>query len=275
MSQLGSLIARGNTSDVYAWGERAVIKLLRPEFPKAWAEKEARTTAIVHDAGLPAPAVGDVVVVDGRPGVVFERIEGPVMWDRMVAEPADVGRLCRMLARLQADVTATAAPSGLPSLHARLRHNIETAAHLTPVERATAVDDLDGLPAGSALCHYDVHPANVLMAAGGPVIIDWFDAAAGDPHADVVRSSILMRHHGGSGHLGTAEAALVASLHEGYLRCVIGGGGLDPSALLRWEPVSMAGRLGEPLPATELASTYAAWQEGAAASPLRAALAEA
>lgn len=273
MTQLGRLLARGNTSDVFAWGRTAVVKVLREGIPKSWADKEARTTALVSEAGLPAPAVGDVVVVAGRPGIVFERIDGPVMLDQMVAAPGDAGRLCRLLAQLQADVLATTAPLGLPAVRTRLRHNVESAAHLTDVERAAALGDLDALPDGSALCHYDIHPANVLMGAAGPVIIDWFDAAAGDRHADVVRSSILMRHHGAAGHLGAAGAALVASLHDRYVGCVVAERDLDRASLLRWEPASLAGRLGEPLPAGELADTYAMWQAGAVSSPLRAALA--
>ncbi len=275
MTQLGALIARGNTSDVYAWGNGAVVKLLRPGIPKAWADKEARNTALVHDAGLPAPGVGDVVVVDGRPGIVFERIDGPVMWDQMRAEPATAPSLCRQLARLQADIMSTAAPGGLKPLRARLRNNIEAAVHLSERERAFALNELDALPDGSALCHYDIHPANVLMGANGPVVVDWFDAAAGDPLADVVRTSILIRHHGAGGHLGDAEAMLVAGLHGRYVACALGDDNVDRSALLRWEPASLAGRLGEPLSAAELADTYAAWQAGIEASPLRAALTEA
>lgn len=275
MTQLGELIARGNTSDVYAWGRSAVVKLLRPGIPKAWAHQEARTTALVHDAGLPAPAVGDVVVVDGRPGVVFQRVDGPAMWDQMLAEPAEAGSLCRLLAQIQAAITAMPAPAGLAPLRSRLRRNIEAAPYLSVTERARALTELDGLADGQALCHYDVHPANVLMGAAGPIVVDWFDAAAGDPAADVVRSSILLRHHGAEGHLGAAEASLVAALHDSYLGCVVEERGLDPEALLRWEPVSLAGRLGEPLPEVELAQTYAAWQAASTASRLRAALAEA
>ncbi len=149
MTHIGRLIARGNTTDVYAWGEHAVVKILREGIPKAWAEREATTTALVNDAGLPAPGVGDVVVVGGRPGVVFERVDGPVMWDLMLADPDDAPRLCRLLAQLQAEVNATAAPSGLPTLRTRLQHNIEAAVHLEETERAAAFADLAGLTDGA------------------------------------------------------------------------------------------------------------------------------
>lgn len=39
----------------------------------------------------------------------------------------------------------------------------------------------------------DFHPDNVLLAARGPVIIDWPDATRGQPLADVARTSLLLR----------------------------------------------------------------------------------
>jgi len=52
----GVLVARGNTSDVYAWGPQSIVKLLRPQIPPRWAEREAGTTELVRAAGLPAIA---------------------------------------------------------------------------------------------------------------------------------------------------------------------------------------------------------------------------
>lgn len=38
---------------------------------------------------------------------------------------------------------------------------------------------------GAALLHRDLHPANVILSPAGPVVIDWTNAAAGDPAVDV------------------------------------------------------------------------------------------
>ncbi|MBN1310019.1 MAG: phosphotransferase, partial [Anaerolineae bacterium] len=42
------------------------------------------------------------------------------------------------------------------------------------------------------LCHGDFHPGNILMAEKGIVIIDWIDAACGNPLGDIARTSLLM-----------------------------------------------------------------------------------
>ena len=37
-----------------------------------------------------------------------------------------------------------------------------------------------------------MHPANVVLTAEGPVVIDWIDATLGNALADVARSAIIM-----------------------------------------------------------------------------------
>jgi aminoglycoside phosphotransferase (APT) family kinase protein len=54
---------------------------------------------------------------------------------------------------------------------------------------------LTKLPEGDHLCQGDFHPRNVLGEASGPVVIDWPDACAGDPAADVGRSYLLLKLH--------------------------------------------------------------------------------
>jgi aminoglycoside phosphotransferase (APT) family kinase protein len=40
--------------------------------------------------------------------------------------------------------------------------------------------------------HLDLHPANVILGAGGPVVIDWRNAASGDPAVDVALTSVII-----------------------------------------------------------------------------------
>jgi thiamine kinase-like enzyme len=45
---------------------------------------------------------------------------------------------------------------------------------------------------GDRLLHLDFHPENVILAPGGPVVIDWDNAAVGDPRADLAMTWIIM-----------------------------------------------------------------------------------
>lgn len=264
---LESLVARGNTSDVYAWGTDAVIKVLRPGIPDAWASREAETTRLVHDAGLPAPAVLDLTTVNGRPGIVLEQIRGASMWDQMLARPDDIPRLAGTLAELQSQINNTPVPAGLPRLVDRLGDNISKAPLLSASEREHALSELNSLPPAHALCHFDVHPNNVLMSDREPMVIDWFDAAAGSPAADIVRASVLMRRDAADAHLPCSDPSLVAFLHDQYLAAVARVRDIDPKLLLSWESPVLAGRLAEPIVKKVRRTICETWQARHASLP--------
>lgn len=50
-----------------------MLKLFRAWCPADWVEYEAQVARTVHRTGLVVPAVGDVVEVEGRWGIVYER----------------------------------------------------------------------------------------------------------------------------------------------------------------------------------------------------------
>src|SRR5262245_34511626 len=45
---------------------------------------------------------------------------------------------------------------------------------------------------GDRLVHLDLHPLNVVMTVRGPVVIDWTNAAGGDPLLDVALTYVLL-----------------------------------------------------------------------------------
>ena len=113
---LGPLIGNGRTAEVFAWGDGQVLKLYRAGMPAQWVADEARVGRIVVDAGLAAPAIGDIVEVDGRLGVVYERLDGPSMLEYMAGHPAEIPALGRQFAELHAQMHDCNRPE-LPSEH--------------------------------------------------------------------------------------------------------------------------------------------------------------
>src|SRR4051794_21995898 len=84
-SRLGTPLATGGSSDIFAWGERQVIKRFRRGTPVTAAAREAACTRAARAAGAPAPETFGVIELDGDNGVVFERIEGPSMLEPLLA----------------------------------------------------------------------------------------------------------------------------------------------------------------------------------------------
>jgi len=189
----GALIGQGRTAEIFAWGDEEALKLFRPEFSSpAGSAYEAKMARAIFAAGAPCPKVGEVVEVEGRAGIVYERIEGPSLEKQVRAKPWLLARAARTLADTQADMHAHSLPT-LPSLRETLQQRIQHATPLTPALRAAALRALERLPDGSALCHGDFHHGNVLLSSRGPLVIDWENATSGHPLADVARTLLLLR----------------------------------------------------------------------------------
>ena len=191
--RMGERISSGGTSDVHAWGDGLVIKLFKPGWEHL-APVEAERASAVHAAGVPCPAVHDLVTVDDRSGLVFDRVEGPsaIGWPDAAA----------ITARVHAGIHDLEAPAALPRL-------------------VDALGDigLDGLPNGDRIFHGDLHPLNVLADGDGWSVIDWSGAHVGAAAADVA-SSVLTIGYRGLHDGPKAEGLHQLRIHaaESYLR---------------------------------------------------------
>jgi uncharacterized protein (TIGR02172 family) len=212
----GPRIAQGRTAEVFQWGDAQVLKLYRAGYPDAWVAHEAKVGRLMHEAGLDTPAVGDVLEIDGRRGIVFERLDGPSMLDVLVQQPQRLPELAAEFARLHAAMHATQCPE-LPSLREWTKQTIGQTARLTDEVKARACRAVDALPDGGAVCHSDFHPANIVMTARGPIVIDWIGATRGHPTADVAHTVLLFRHFGLPPGLSSAERERLLALRRHFL----------------------------------------------------------
>jgi thiamine kinase len=246
------ILAAGREADVFAHGDGTVLKLWRdPEL--AWrAETEASALRTLAAAHYPAPQPVEVVRVDGRVGLVLERVDGTSLLHRLGSRPLDVFTAGRVMGEVHAAMHACAAPPELPALHDVLRERIAAAEALTDELRGRALRVLDGLPAGDRLCHGDLHLDNILGTWSAPVVIDWGDASRGDPVADVARTSVIHRVATAPPGSPAVVRALTAVgrtiLRTRYLAAYQRRRPYDHELLARWEIVRAAARLWEPVP---------------------------
>ncbi len=259
---LGELIANGRTSEVYRYGLDGAAKVLKASTPPTWASVEASITDSVRRLGVPAAEVRDVVEIDGRAAVIFERIDGPSMWQRMLDTPADIEPLVLDLVAVQNAIHAAGVPDALPGLVDRLRAKLTRAPQLSADEIVRAHTLLDQLPIGSALLHGDLHPGNVLLGNGGMVVIDWFDAAVGHPLGDVARTMLLLQGSGATDlrHLPGTSIALAERVHDAYVRTKADGVA-DDAMLESWIRLRAAGRLAEQTDA-DVSGLLSMWRAG-------------
>jgi len=156
--ELGPLIARGRDADVFALGADRVVRRTSGGGDLA---AEGRLMEHVRAAGYPVPRVWRVSPDE----MVMDRVEGPTMVDVLVRRPWTAGRLGRTLGQLHRALHAIAAPGWLR-----------------------------GHPAadGDRVLHLDLHPLNVMVSPGGPVVIDWSNARRGPAPADAADVWIVL-----------------------------------------------------------------------------------
>ncbi len=114
-----------------------------------------------HAHGVPVPVVHSV----HDSAMVLDRLTGPTLLEAMLA----------------GEVTAAAGGALLAELHRRV--------HAVPLAGLVATEHPG---AGDVLTHGDLHPANVMLTAAGPMVIDWAGARVGPAAVDVALTALLL-----------------------------------------------------------------------------------
>ena len=183
-------ISVGRTADVYALDDERVLKLLKPGFASTLIDTEADMTRVAHAAGVSTPRVLDVVEVDGRSGIVFDRIEGDLLLDDIVLDAMRFREWAKVFAGAHVDVLSKSSHD-LPDIRDELDRKIRSA-DLPREKEQAALSVLGAAPEGDAVLHGDFHPGNIIFTTGDPVTIDWLDAAKGHGGADIARTLWLL-----------------------------------------------------------------------------------
>jgi hypothetical protein len=237
-------IAHGRTADIYPWQAGKVIKLFRLGWTLEGAELEARMARSARSAGLRVPIVGKMVKIHGRFGLIYDYHDAPSLLHTLGTRPWTVIGAALLFAEIQASIHACVV-SELPSQRERLAARIVAAEPLSAARKWSLLRALDRLPDGERLCHGDFHPDNVLMEDQGPVLVDWADAARGNPWADVARTSLLLEVCApppGTPHPWLIELGR-RGFHWLYLRRYTQLRPEDRWQLAAWRPVVAAARL--------------------------------
>lgn len=180
MPEVGPLIASGRDADIFAYGGALVLR--RSTNGRSLAA-EARVMEHVAGLGYPVPRVHEVRA--GGTEIVMDRVDGPSMLDAITRRPWTLWRHGATLAELHRRLHELAAPAWLAAFPAA---------------------------PGGVIGHLDLHPMNILLSPRGPVVIDWSNAAATRPAADVALTWILMA--AGQVQGGAARALLVRAARQ-------------------------------------------------------------
>lgn len=243
---LGNPIAVGGTAEIYDWEPGWILKLYFDRYDSGIADYERRIVSAICATGLPVPAVGEIVSVAGRVGLLYQKISSEPMGEDLAKHPWRIISYARKLAELHAEMHANPVQADLPPLRRRLEQKIRDAKPLPENLCAAALRALETMPDGDHLCHGDFHLGNILLSQPEPIIIDWIDASIGSPLADVARTSILAQGMVmAEPQFSSYQRLGLRAMHAVYLHHYfqLRPGGQDEYR--RWLPIIAAGRLNE------------------------------
>lgn len=242
----------GREAEIFAYGDGRALRLLRDPDGRDRLEQEAAAMTAAHRAGVAVPAVHELIVVDGRPGLVMDLVDGTDLMTGLARRPWRAPSSVRALGRLQAQLHHVVAPPELPPLRGMVSDQLDAAPELSASQRGFARGLLDELPDGDRICHGDFHPGNVIFASfasSGPVLIDWANATRGDAAADLARTVLLLRVGAIPGDLSPLARAADRLgrdfFRRRWVRSYQHGRPIDLNQVRRWETVCAAARLAE------------------------------
>ncbi|MBD3373286.1 MAG: phosphotransferase [Candidatus Coatesbacteria bacterium] len=259
MSAFGMPGAFGRTAELYPLADGRAVKLYRRGMDGG-LERELAAARRAAALGLPVPAVHGVIELEGRRGLVFDLIDGEDYQHLLESGRVKIEETARLCGSLHHQVHRNSGAE-LPSIKERLDARLGRFDDRLPSSTLReARERLDELPDGDRLLHGDFHPGNLLRAdeaAGGGVwIIDWIDAARGEPAADLARSFVLYNFHARRPDEPAFERGEMTALARRFTRlhleayAEVAGEDLDGlfSKLAFWLLPVAAARLAEDIP---------------------------
>jgi aminoglycoside phosphotransferase (APT) family kinase protein len=248
---VGQLIAAGRTAEVYALGADRVIKLFYAWCPPDWVQQEIEIANLISSIPIPTPKILESVEIEGRPGIIYERVNGPSLLKLATTKPWRLIHFARLLAELHTEIHQHEVPE-LPAQRAALHRVIQQLESLPPDLKSKVLKLLAGLPDGKTLCHFDFHPDQVLLTTNGPVIIDWMTAQQGHPHSDVARTCVILKF--GQGPPSSWVRHMIINIwRKTFYRTYINRylelhPGVSSENIVNWMIPVAAGRLAEEIP---------------------------
>ncbi len=205
----------------------------------------------VSEAGVPAPAVYDILEIEGRRGLLYERMTGPTMLNHVLSSPHQLLRCARSMARLQYDIHGFTTTM-LPRQKEKLEHAIMDASGILPNKVDAILSVLDSMPEGESICHGDFHPDNVVITEKGCRALDWNGACVGHPLCDVARTSLMFQSPFDPLDLPAIRAfpARVARMlwNKVYIKEYCRLSNAKPGDIQKWQLPVAAARLREQIP---------------------------
>lgn len=225
------LVRRGNKV-VYDLGDK-IAKVFNETKPVSDVFNEALNLARINECGIRSPKALEVTKLEGDEAgwaLITTKVPGVTIAEKIEAEPQRFGEYLEQFVDLQIEIHGYTSPllNRQGDKYARMINSLEA---INATTRYNLLERLDGLKKGTAVCHGDFNPSNVIVSEDGTLsVCDWAHATQGAPAADVAMTYLLFS-------LTSKEQA------EAYLDTYCERADMAKQIVRQWLPVIAASEL--------------------------------
>lgn len=183
------MVGVGNTAEVFDYGDGKVCKLFYEGYPKESVEREYRNAKEVYRLGLPVPKVYETIVLDGRNGIIYEKISGKSMLECIVETPENAIVYLEQFTGLQ-KVWLKCQTEAVFSYKEFLNGLVKW----KEPDNVALKEEIAALPEENMLLHGDFHPGNIMITPEQRlVVIDFMNVCRGPALYDIARTYALLK----------------------------------------------------------------------------------
>lgn len=181
-----NLITKGNTAEIYEYGDNLICKLFYLQYPADYIKHEFYNAALAGKLGIRTPKAHRIIVEGKRQGIIYDRIVGEVLSHKFsdTNEPAFSTWMDKFV-----------------NFHKQLmQHRTNDAMSYKDFLKMFASDEetigkINALADDNYFIHGDFHLENVMVVKDNNlVLIDMMNVCKGTMLYDVARTYFLLRY---------------------------------------------------------------------------------
>lgn len=179
-------IAKGNTAEIYEYGDNLILKLFYPQYPTDYVKHELYNAVLAEKLGIKTPKAHGLIIKEGRQGIIYDRIEG----EPLSTHTSGIGEpLFSVWMKKFVD------------FHKQLMqlHTEDAISYKDFLKKFATVEEtiirIEALPDGNCFLHGDFHPANVMVDKDNNLVcVDMMNVCRGTPLYDIARTYFLLNN---------------------------------------------------------------------------------
>ena len=166
----------------------AMVKIYYEKIPAEEVEKEKRYSVAAAKLGIPTPLSGDLLEIDGKNGIIFERIQNKVSFARAIShDPSKAEELGTRFARLAKKLHSTKCDKSVfPNAKESYVEYVKEFKLFSDEEKEKVIKFILDTPDADTCLHGDFHFGNAIITSEGEeLFIDMGDFSYGHPNFDL------------------------------------------------------------------------------------------